>query len=112
MRWRGGCLAAGLVHGAVPHYCLGGSSALFLCARHSLQVRGDRAGDGSLPPPLLPPSLAPLRVRVKGCPVRLALSIACWYAIPRGLCVPRALSGCTSGARLVPAVCALSPLSM
>ena len=37
--WRGGCLAAGLVRGAVRHYCLGGCSALFLCARRSRPVR-------------------------------------------------------------------------
>ena len=31
--WRGGCLALGLVRGAVRHYCLGGCSALVVCAR-------------------------------------------------------------------------------
>ena len=30
---RGGCLAAGLVRGAVRHYCLGRCGALFVCAR-------------------------------------------------------------------------------
>ena len=33
--WRGGCLALGLVRGAVRHYCLGGCSALVVCARRS-----------------------------------------------------------------------------
>ena len=39
--WRGGCRAAGLVHGAVRHYCLGGCSALVLCAQRLRPVRGD-----------------------------------------------------------------------
>ena len=38
--WRGGCLAAALVRGAVRYYCLGGCSALFLCARRSRPVQG------------------------------------------------------------------------
>ena len=38
--WRGGCIAAGLVCGVVRHYCLGGCSALFVCARRSRPVRG------------------------------------------------------------------------
>ena len=44
MGWRGGCLALGLVHGAVRHYCLGGCSALVVCARRSRPVRGAWAG--------------------------------------------------------------------
>ena len=40
--WRGGCLAVGLVRGAVRHYCLGGCSALVMCARRSRPVRGAR----------------------------------------------------------------------
>ena len=40
--WRGGCLALGLVRGAVRHYCLGGCSALVVCARRSRPVRGGR----------------------------------------------------------------------
>ena len=36
--WRGGCLATGLVRGSAGHYCLGGCSALFVCARRSRQV--------------------------------------------------------------------------
>ena len=42
--WRGGCLASGLVRGAVRYYCLGGCSALVLCERRSRPVRGGRAG--------------------------------------------------------------------
>ena len=38
MDWRGGCLAVGLVRGTVCHYCLGGCSALIMCARCSRQV--------------------------------------------------------------------------
>ena len=38
--WRGGCLAVGLVRGAVRHCCLGGCSALVVCARRLLPVRG------------------------------------------------------------------------
>ena len=42
--WRGGCLALRLGRGAVRHYCLGGCSALVVCARRSRPVRGARAG--------------------------------------------------------------------
>ena len=35
MGWRGGCLAVGLVRSIVCHYCLGGFSALVVCARCS-----------------------------------------------------------------------------
>ena len=42
--WRGGCLALGLGRGAVRHYCLGGCSALVVCARRSRPVPGARAG--------------------------------------------------------------------
>ena len=42
--WRGGCLALGLVRGAARHYCLGGCSALVVCARRSQPVRGAWAG--------------------------------------------------------------------
>ena len=38
--WRGGCLAAGLVRGAVRQYCLSGCSALVACAWRSRPVRG------------------------------------------------------------------------
>ena len=40
--WRGGCLALGLVRGAMRHYCLGGCSALVVCARCSRPVWGSR----------------------------------------------------------------------
>ena len=38
--WRGGCLALGLVFGAMHHYCLGRCSALVVCVRRSRPVRG------------------------------------------------------------------------
>ena len=38
--WRGGCLALGLVSGAMRHYCLGRCSALVVCVRRSRPVRG------------------------------------------------------------------------
>ena len=44
MGWCGGCLAFGLVRGAVRHYCLGGCSALVPCARRLRPVWGARAG--------------------------------------------------------------------
>ena len=50
-------------------------------------------------------------LRVAGRPVRVSLTLACWYAIPRGLSVPRARSGCSSGSPRVPfaCVCAHAP---
>ena len=50
-------------------------------------------------------------LRVAGRPVRVSLTLARWYAIPRGLCVPRAWSGCPSGSPCVPfaCVCARAP---
>ena len=43
-----------------------------------------------------PPRPACSALRVAGRPVRLYLTLACWYTIPRGLCVLRARSGCPS----------------
>ena len=57
------------------------------------------------PPPLLAPFLAPLALSVASCLVFVSLALACWYAIPRGLCVRRPVSGCPSRARRVPVVC-------
>ena len=42
------------------------------------------------------PSLTSLAVRVAGCTVRVSVPLACRYAIPCGLCVPQARSGCPS----------------
>ena len=59
----------------------------------------------SLPPPRLPAFLAPLAVRIAGCPVRVSLAVACWYAIPRSLCVPPARLSRLSGVCRVSVVC-------
>ena len=66
------------------------------------------------PPPLLPPSLAPFAVRVAGCPIRVSLSLTCWYGIPRfrglglvGLQVRTACSLCVCALALPR--CARSP---
>ena len=40
MGWREGCLALGLVRGAMRHYCLGRCSALVVCVRHSRPALG------------------------------------------------------------------------
>ena len=63
----------------------------------------------SLPFPPSRPACPALRVA--GRPVRVSLILARWYAIPRGLCVPRAQSGCPSGSPRVPfaCVCARAP---
>ena len=103
--WRRGCLALGLVRGAVRHYCLGGCSALVVCARRSRPVRGAWAGAGfrvfpvSPFPPRVPcavcgglsrPGVPYPRSLVRhsmrsvrsACSVRLPF----WYS-PRALCV-------------------------
>ena len=72
MGWPGGCLAAGLVRNAVFYYCLGGCSALVVCARRSRQVWGVGTGASSLFSLASLPSKASLAVRVaavpSGCP--------------------------------------------
>ena len=47
----------------------------------------------------------PTYLRVAGHPVQVSLTSARWYAIPRGLCVPQARSGCPSGSPRVPSAC-------
>ena len=81
-------------------------------------VRGTRGRFGglglvpgvvSLPfPPSCPVCPA---VCVAGLHVRVSLILARWYAIPRGLCVQLARSGCPSGSPRVPfaCVCACAP---
>ena len=94
------------------HYCLGGCSAPSVCARRSRPVRGVRAGTWCCVSLLFPPSRpACSALRVAGRPIRVSLTLARWYAIPRGLCVPRARSGCSSGSPRVPftCVCARAP---
>ena len=78
-------------------------------------ARGRFRGFGPVPgvvslrfPPSRPACPA---LHVAGRPVRVSLTLACWYAIPRGLCVPRARSGRPSGSPRLPfaCVCACAP---
>ena len=88
--------------GAVPCPCVRG-------ARGRFGGFGPVPGVVSLPFPPSCPAFPALRVA--GRPVRVSLILARWYAIPRGLCVPRARSGCPSGSPRVPfaCVCARAP---
>ena len=54
VNWRGGCLALGLVRGAVRHYCLGGCSALVVCARRCGRFGEVGAGAGCCVVPVSP----------------------------------------------------------
>ena len=88
--------------GAVPRPCVRG-------ARGRFGGLGPVPGVVSLPFPPSRPACPALRVA--GRPVRVSLTLARWYAIPRGLCVPRARSGSPSGSPRVPfaCVCARAP---
>ena len=88
--------------GAVPRPCVRGARGWF-------GELGPVPGVVSLPFPPSRPACPALRVA--GRPVRLSLTLARWYAIPRGLCVPRARSGCPSVSPRVPfaCVCARAP---
>ena len=88
--------------GAVPCPCVRG-------ARGRFGGLGPVPGVVSLPFPPSRPACPALRVA--GRPVRVSLTLARWYAIPHGLCVPRAWSGCPSGSPRVPSecVCACAP---
>ena len=82
--------------GAVPRLCVRG-------ARGRFGGLGPVPGVVSL---LFPPSRpACPALRVAGRRFRVSLTLARWYAIPRGLCVPRARSGCPSGSPRVPCAC-------
>ena len=77
--WRGGCLALGLVRGAVRHYYLGGCSALVMCARRSRLVQG---GWGQCRVLCLP-----------GFPLPAPRFLRCvWQAVPSG-CPLSSLAG-------------------
>ena len=82
--------------GAVPRLCVRGA-------------RGWFGGFGPVPGGVTlsfpPPRPACSALRVAGRPVRVSLTLARWYAIPRGLCVPRARSGCPSGSPRVSLSC-------
>ena len=88
--------------GAVPRLCVRG-------ARGRFGGFGPVPGVVSLSFP--PPRPACSALRVAGRPVRVSLTLARWYAIPRGLCHPRARSRCPSGSPRVSlsCVCARAP---
>ena len=89
------CATTGLA-GAMPRRCVRG-------ARGRFGGLGPVPGVVSL---LFPPSRpACPALLVVGRPVRVSLTLTRWYAIPRGLCVPRAWSGCPSGSPRVSFVC-------
>ena len=82
--------------GAVPWSCVRGA-----CCRFG----GLGQVPGVVSSPHLPFRPACPALRVAGRPVRVSLALARWYAIPCGLCVPPARSGCPSGIPRVPFVC-------
>ena len=88
--------------GAVPRLCVRG-------ARGRFGGFGPVPGVVSLPFPPSRPACPALRVA--GRPVRVSLTLARWCATPRGLCVPRARSGCPSSSSRLPfaCVCARAP---
>ena len=87
------------------HYCLGGCSAPSVCARRSRPVQGVRAGTWCCVSLVSPSPPRVFRAACGGLPVRVSLTLARWYAIPRGLCVPRARTGCPSGSPRVSLSC-------
>ena len=86
---------------AVPRLCVCGA-------------RGRNGGLGPVPgvvsPPFSPSRPACPALRVAGRLVRVSLTLARWYALPRGLCVPRARSGCPSGCPRMPLACVCARL--
>ena len=109
--WRGGCLAWGwgvalcattALAGAVPRLCVRGARC---------RCGGFRPVPGVVSLSFPPSRPACSALRVAGRPVRVSLTLARRYAIPRGLCVPRARSGCPSGSPRAPftCVCARAP---
>ena len=85
--------------GAVPCRCVRG-------ARGRFGGLGPVPGVVSLPFPPSRPACPALRVA--GRPVRVSLTLARWYAIPRGLCVPRNWSGCPSASMLYLTICRIT----
>ena len=88
--------------GAVPRPCVRGARGRF---------GGLRLVPGVVSLPFHPSRPACPALRVAGRPVRVSLTPARWYTIPRGLCVPRARSSCPSGSPSVPfaRVCTRAP---
>ena len=81
---------------AVPRLCVRGARGRF---------GGFRPVPGVVSLSFPPPRPACSALHVAGRPVRVSLTLARWYAIPRGLCVPRAWSGCPSGSHRVSLSC-------
>ena len=100
--WGAAQCATTALAGAVSRPCLRGARAQF-------GGLGPVPGVVSLPFPPSGPACPALRVASR--PVRVSLTLARWYVIPRGLCVLRARSGCPSGSPRVPfaCVCARAP---
>ena len=97
---RGWCVAwcaTTALAGAVPFSCVRG-------ARRPSGVF--RPVPGFVSSPFPPPCPVFPALCVAGRPVRVSLILARWYAIPCGLCVPRAWSGCPSGIPPVSLACA------
>ena len=88
--------------GAVPRPCVRGARGRF---------GGFRPVPGVVSLPFPPSRPACPVLRVAGRPVRVSLTLARWYAIPRGLYVLCVRSGCTSGSPRGPfaCVCARAP---
>ena len=76
-----------------------------VCAALAAGSGGFGPVPGVVSPPFPPSRRACPALRVAGRPVRVSLTLARCYAIPRGLCVPRAWSGCPSGSLRVPFAC-------
>ena len=72
--WRGGCLALGLVRGAMRHYCLDECSAVAVCVPRSRPVRGGWGRCRLLCLPCFP------------LPARRFLRCV-WRAVPSGCCL-------------------------
>ena len=89
----------GLVCGVVRHYCL-------VCAALAAGSGGLGLVPGFVSSPFPPSCPAFPALCVAGRPVRVSLILARWYAIPCGLCVPPARSGCPSGIPRVSFACA------
>ena len=94
--WGVALCATTALAGAVPRLCVRG-------ARGRFGGFGPVPGVVSLSFP--PPRPACSALRVAGRPFRVSLTLARWYAIPRGLWVPRARSGCPSGSPRVSLSC-------
>ena len=76
-----------------------------VCAALAAGSGGFRPAPGVVSLSFPPPRPACSALRVAGSPVRVSPTPARWYAIPCGLCVPRARSGCPSGSPRVSLLC-------